>query len=208
MTFIVLLSLSYILGSINSAIIVCFLLKLPSPRTVGSGNPGTTNILRLGGKKAAIVTLLGDMLKGFIPVITTHMFQLSLPAVAYIGLVAVIGHIFPIFWGFRGGKGVATLMGVTLGFDCLLGVLFLLIWTIVALITRYSSLAAILATAVSSIFVIFYINFNTALPFLIMAIIVIVRHHQNIKRLLLKTETKIGKRQRKKQYSSISQKWL
>ena len=191
MTFIILLLLSYILGSINSAIIVCFLLKLPSPRTVGSGNPGTTNVLRLGGKKAAIVTLLGDMLKGFIPVITAHMFQLSPTAVAYIGLAAVIGHIFPIFYKFKGGKGVATLIGVMLGFYWLIGGIFLLTWVAVAVITRYSSLAAILATMAASVSVIFYINFNTALPFLIMAIIVIIRHHQNIKRLLSKTEAKI-----------------
>ena len=191
MTFIILLLLSYILGSINSAIIVCFLLKLPSPRTVGSGNPGTTNVLRLGGKKAAIVTLLGDMLKGFIPVIIAHIFALSPTAVAYIGLAAVIGHIFPIFYKFKGGKGVATLIGVMLGFYWLIGGIFLLTWVAVAVITRYSSLAAILATMASSVSVIFYINFNTALPFLIMAIIIIIRHYQNIKRLLSKTEAKI-----------------
>jgi len=189
--FITLLLLSYILGSINSAIIVCFLLKLPSPRTLGSGNPGTTNVLRLGGKKAAAVTLIGDMLKGFIPMIIAHMFQLSPTAVAYIGLAAVIGHIFPIFYKFKGGKGVATLIGVMLGFYWLIGGIFLLTWVAVAVITRYSSLAAILATMASSVSVIFYINFNTALPFLIMAIIIIIRHHQNIKRLLSKTETKI-----------------
>lgn len=190
--FITLLLFSYILGAINSAIIVCFLLKLPAPSTVGSGNPGTTNVLRLGGKKAAIVTLLGDTLKGFVPVIVAHMLALSPTAMAYIALAAVMGHIFPIFWGFKGGKGVATLLGVMLGFYWLIGVIFLLTWAIVALITRYSSLAAILATTTASISVLFYINLDAALPFLIMATIVIIRHHQNIKRLLLKTETKIG----------------
>ncbi len=167
---------------------------LPSPRSIGSGNPGATNVLRLGGKKAAAITLLGDALKGLIPVLIAHALHLSATEIGYIALLAVIGHIFPVFFGFKGGKGVATLIGVILGFYWLIGIIFLATWLICALITKYSSLSALIATIVSAACVIFIFSFNTALPFIIIAIIVILRHHENIKRLINGSESKIGQK--------------
>ena len=188
------LILAYLLGSINSAIITCKLLQLPSPRSIGSGNPGATNVLRLGGKKAAAFTLIGDALKGFVPALLAHFLGLSQIGIAYIALAAVIGHIAPLFFGFKGGKGVATLIGVMFGFYWLIGIIFVITWLLCALITRYSSLSALLATVLSSISIILIINFSTAVPFLMMAIIVIFRHHENIKRLCCGQESKIGQK--------------
>lgn len=194
MLFILMLIIGYLFGSINSAIITCKLMGLPSPRSIGSGNPGATNVLRLGGKKAAAITLLGDALKGLIPVLIAHALHLSATEIGYIALLAVIGHIFPVFFGFKGGKGVATLIGVILGFYWLIGIIFLATWLICALITKYSSLSALIATIVSAACVIFIFSFNTALPFIIIAIIVILRHHENIKRLINGSESKIGQK--------------
>lgn len=188
------LIISYLFGSINSAIIICKLFALPSPRSVGSGNPGATNVLRLGGKKAAAITLLSDVIKGLIPVLIAHLLQLSSVEIGYVALAAVIGHIFPLFFGFKGGKGVATLIGVILGFYWLIGVIFLIAWLICAAISRYSSLSALIATVVSVTCIIFLYDFGTALPFLIIAMIVIIRHHENIKRLINGSESKIGQK--------------
>ncbi|WP_395947087.1 glycerol-3-phosphate 1-O-acyltransferase PlsY [Caedibacter taeniospiralis] len=192
--FILMLIISYLFGSINSAIIICKLFALPSPRSVGSGNPGATNVLRLGGKKAAAITLLSDVIKGLIPVLIAHLLQLSSVEIGYVALAAVIGHIFPLFFGFKGGKGVATLIGVILGFYWLIGVIFLIAWLICAAISRYSSLSALIATVVSVTCIIFLYDFGTALPFLIIAMIVIIRHHENIKRLINGSESKIGQK--------------
>lgn len=192
--FILMLIISYLFGSINSAIIICKLFALPSPRSVGSGNPGATNVLRLGGKKAAAITLLSDVIKGLIPVLIAHLLQLSSVEIGYVALAAVIGHIFPLFFGFKGGKGVATLIGVILGFYWLIGVIFLIAWLICAAISRYSSLSALIATVVSATCIIFLYDFGTALPFLIIAMIVIIRHHENIKRLINGSESKIGQK--------------
>ncbi len=192
--FVLMLIISYLFGSINSAIIICKLFALPSPRSVGSGNPGATNVLRLGGKKAAAITLLSDVIKGLIPVLIAHLLQLSSVEIGYVALAAVIGHIFPLFFGFKGGKGVATLIGVILGFYWLIGVIFLIAWLICAAISRYSSLSALIATVVSVTCIIFLYDFGTALPFLIIAMIVIIRHHENIKRLINGSESKIGQK--------------
>ena len=123
--------LAYLLASINSAIIVCFFLKLPSPRNSGSKNPGTTNVLRLSNKKVAGITLLGDILKGFIPIMIAHIYNLTLIDISYIGLASIIGHIFPIFYKFKGGKAVATLVGIMFGFNWIFGTLFVIIWLII-----------------------------------------------------------------------------
>lgn len=181
-----LFSLSYTLGSINSAVIICFILKKPSPTTLGSNNPGATNVFRFGGKKAATITLLGDMLKGFVPVVTAHMLGMNINTTVCIGLTAVIGHIFSIFWKFKGGKGVATLLGVMIGLYWVIGGIFLAIWITSFLITSHSSLAGMLAAMVTSIFIILYVNLKMALPFLIMALVITYRHHRNIKILLMK----------------------
>ena len=188
------LIIAYLCGSINSAIITCFFLGLPSPRSVGSGNPGATNVLRVGGKLAALITLTGDALKGFIPVIIAHFIGLNHTEVAYIALAGVLGHIFPLFFAFKGGKGVATLIGVMFGFDWPIGLIFIGLWLIFALVTGYSSLSALIASVIAAVSVIFMVSFASAMPFLIIAAFVILRHRQNIVKLLNGTESKIGQK--------------
>jgi glycerol-3-phosphate acyltransferase PlsY len=112
---------AYLIGSISSAIITCRLMGLPDPREQGSGNPGATNVMRFGGKKAAAITLLGDMLKGLIPVYIANALEVSVELLALTGLAAFMGHLYPAFFGFKGGKGVATSVGVLLGFSWMLG---------------------------------------------------------------------------------------
>lgn len=193
-TAIIMIIIGYLAGSVNSAIITCKLLGLPSPRTVGSGNPGATNVLRLGGKKAAIITLTGDALKGLVPVLIAYLLNLSPVYVACVALAAIIGHIFPIFFGFKGGKGVATLIGVMFGFSWYIGLIFLGIWLLVAYTTKYSSLSSILATALIPIAVYFFYGTSPTIIFGIIAIIVVLRHHENIQRLIKGTESKIGQK--------------
>jgi glycerol-3-phosphate acyltransferase PlsY len=188
-----LIILAYLLGSISSAVIVCKMMQLEDPRTQGSNNPGATNVLRLYGKKAAIPTLAGDVLKGVIPVVIGKLFNAPDMILACIGLAAFSGHLFPAFFGFKGGKGVATLIGVLFGTHWLLGLAFLATWLLVALAFRYSSVAGLTAAATSPIFSFFlldsywYIGSNA-----IMAIILIWRHRPNIKNLIAGTEDKIG----------------
>ena len=134
---------AYLLGSISSAILVCKAMGQPDPRGSGSGNPGATNVLRQSGKLAAFFTLVGDVAKGFIPVLLGTLYGLPAPAIAALGAGAFVGHLFPLFFQFRGGKGVATLIGVLFGTAPLLGLIFVLTWLGVALITRYSSLSAL-----------------------------------------------------------------
>lgn len=183
---------AYLLGSINSAIIVCYIFRLPSPRSVGSGNPGTTNVLRIGGKVPAIITLAFDILKGLVPVVVAKVLTGNEFIVACTALYAILGHVFPIFFGFKGGKGVATLIGTLFGFSLILGLIFVVTWIVVAVITRYSSLSALVATVIASFSVIFTSDFVTATPFLIIAIIVLVKHSGNIQRLISGQESKIG----------------
>ena len=187
-----LLIFAYLLGSINSAIIVCYIFRLPSPRSIGSGNPGTTNVLRIGGKVPAAITLLFDILKGFAPVLIATMLTNNEFIIACTALYAILGHVFPIFFGFKGGKGVATLIGVLFGFWWVLGLIFIITWFVVALITRYSSLAALVATVVASVSVVFVANLQIAAPFLIMAIMILIKHKGNIQRLINGQESKIG----------------
>ncbi|WP_150467723.1 glycerol-3-phosphate 1-O-acyltransferase PlsY [Francisella sp. SYW-9] len=183
---------AYLLGSINSAIIVCYIFRLPSPRSVGSGNPGTTNVLRIGGKVPAVITLAFDILKGLIPVVIAKILTGNDFITACTALYAILGHVFPIFFGFKGGKGVATLIGTLFGFSWILGFIFVITWLCVAVITRYSSLSALLATVIASLSVIFTSDFQTAAPFLIIAIIILIKHKGNIQRLISGQESKIG----------------
>jgi len=186
--------IGYLAGSINSAIIICKILNLPSPRTIGSGNPGATNVMRLGGKKPAIATLFGDALKGFIPVLIAYLLNLDPVIVALVALAATLGHIFPIFFGFKGGKGVATLIGVMFGFYWIIGLFFLGIWLLVAFITKYSSLSSILATLIIPVVIYFFFGTYPTIVFVVLALIVIVRHHENIQRLVKGAESKIGQK--------------
>ncbi|MCF6766324.1 glycerol-3-phosphate 1-O-acyltransferase PlsY [Thiotrichales bacterium 19S3-7] len=185
---------AYLLGSISMAILICFLFRLPSPRTIGSGNPGATNVLRIGGKLPASLTLIGDALKGFIPVIIAKSLQLDPFIIASIGLCAILGHLFPVFFKFKGGKGVATFIGVIFAFSWILGICFIVTWLVIALISRYSSLAALIATIESPIIVYFLYGYRAMIIFSIIAIIILLRHQQNIQRLLKGTESKIGQK--------------
>ena len=190
---------AYLLGSISSAIIVCRLMGLPDPRTQGSNNPGATNVLRLGGKKAAAITLLGDSLKGLIPMLVTHLLGVGPAVLAMTGLAAFIGHLFPVFFGFRGGKGVATALGVqfglwgsVFGFWCPVGLPVALIWLFVAKVLKFSSLAALISMALAPLIV-----WLMGLPpvligmQLVMTGLLIWRHRSNIEKLLTGREGRL-----------------
>ncbi len=176
---------AYLLGSISAAIIVCKLMGLPDPRSQGSNNPGATNVLRIGGKKAAAITLFGDLLKGLIPVLIAQYLSDSPGIVASVALAAFLGHLYPVFFGFKGGKGVATAFGVLLGLSWQLGLSLLITWLIIAKIFRVSSLAALISTALTPFYIWF---FDLPLAYLAMSIplsaLVIWRHRSNIQRLL------------------------
>lgn len=189
-----LIILAYLMGSINSAIIVCKLMGLPSPLSVGSGNPGATNVLRLGSKKAAAVTMAGDILKGVVPVLIGHALHVSIFILSLIAMAAVIGHIFPLFFKFKGGKGVATTLGVILALNLWLGLAVLATWLVTAVLFRYSSLSALMACAWCPVYAAFILGPSSVWPLLVIALIVILRHHGNIKRLLNGTESKIGQK--------------
>lgn len=184
--------IAYLIGSLSSAIIVCKLFKLPDPRTEGSKNPGTTNVLRIGGKVPALLTLGGDMLKGFLPVLIGHFIGVSGLLLGLIALCAFLGHIFPIFFNFQGGKGVATFFGAFLALSPFIGILIIAIWIVVALISRYSSLSAITAAISAPILPLIFADKSYFLPVLIMSTILIWRHLENIKRLRAGTEGKIN----------------
>lgn len=189
---IVLVILAYLIGSLSTAIITCKLLGKEDPRTVGSRNPGATNVLRVAGKKAAIITLLGDSLKGLVPVLIGQMLQLDWFWLVGIGIAAFLGHLYPLFYGFKGGKGVATAMGVYLGLSPLGGLLVILTWLAIAVIANISSLSALIATLLAP-FYFYYLTDSISLFFglLLMTIIIYWRHRSNIRNLLAGTEGKI-----------------
>ncbi len=188
---ILILSVAYLAGSVSSAILVCKLLGLADPRQFGSGNPGATNVLRLGGRYAAALVFVFDLLKGTLPVWIGY--ELGFTPL-YLGLIAVaacLGHIFPLFFGFRGGKAVATAFGALLPLGLELAGALVLCWAVVAFVTRYSSLAAIVAVSLSPIFT-YFIKPEYTLPVLMLAVLIVVRHKDNIVRLIAGTETKIN----------------
>ena len=183
---------AYLLGSISAAIIVCKTLGLSDPRTGGSGNPGTTNVMRLYGKKAAFLTLVGDIFKGIIPVLLAKVIVNSEFIIAICGLAAFLGHIFPIYFKFEGGKGVATLIGILFATHWLLGVSYIITWILTVLIFRYSSLAALIAALPIPIYSYFIEHNNQyAISFAVIAIILFWRHKPNIYNLLNGKEDKI-----------------
>lgn len=183
--------LAYLTGSLSSAIIVCRLMNLPDPRTEGSKNPGTTNVLRLGGKKAAAIVLAGDVLKGIAPVLLAKLFGMHDAALAWIGAAAFLGHLYPIFFNFEGGKGVATAIGVIIALSPVLGLLLMTTWILTAKISKYSSLAALTAAALAPFYA-WFVTKGTYLPGLIvMCGMLIWRHKENIQRLRTGTESQI-----------------
>jgi acyl phosphate:glycerol-3-phosphate acyltransferase len=190
-----LVTTAYLFGSIASAILVCRLFSLSDPRRDGSGNPGATNVLRLHGKKAAILTLAGDVLKGVIPVLLAKAISSSELIIALCGLAAFLGHLFPIFFKFKGGKGVATLIGVLFATHWILGLAYIATWAISAFLFRYSSLSALIAATLTPVYSWFVLqNINFLICHIIMVTILIWRHRSNIQNLMAGTEGKLGKK--------------
>ena len=181
---------SYLIGAISFGIVISHIFSLPDPRTIGSKNPGATNVLRTGKKLAALLTLLGDALKGALTVGLAQYFELPSPIVGLIAIATLIGHIFPIYYGFKGGRGVATAAGILFMFSWVMGLIVLAIWLGVFFIWRYSSLAAIIAASLSPVIGFFYkIDFYELIATSIIALILILRHIENIKRLIDGTES-------------------
>jgi len=187
----------YLAGSISTAIITCKLMGIKDPREVGSQNPGATNVLRHGGKKAAIITLLGDMLKGLLPILLVQWWISDVVASAMVGLAAFLGHLYPVYFRFKGGKGVATFFGVLLGFNWLAGFATLVTWLVVALLFKISALSALVASF-SSPFVIWYFTDSLELiaVTIIMATLLTWRHRSNIQNMIQGTENKIGEKKK------------
>jgi len=185
---------SYLLGSISSAIIICKIMGLPDPRTKGSKNPGATNVLRIGGKKIAASVLLFDGLKGALPVILAHYLGFSLFELTIILLCAFLGHVFPIFYGFKGGKGVATYLGGLIGLNFFVGLTFSIIWLLVAKVVKISSIAALTATLLSPIYFYFITthNLKATLVIFLINLFIYFTHRENIKRIMSGDEGVIG----------------
>ena len=184
---------AYLFGSISTAVLIARAMGLQDPREVGSRNPGATNILRYGGKTAAVLTLLGDILKGVIPVLIARVLTTDAVIITLCGFAAFLGHLFPVFFSFRGGKGVATAMGVWFALNPWVGLALLATWILMALLFRYSSLAALTTSAAAPLYVAWL---SPGTPYLatmiVMSAILIFRHRANIRNLIAGTETKIG----------------
>jgi glycerol-3-phosphate acyltransferase PlsY len=192
LTLIIFCLLAYAIGSLSSAVIVCRLAGLPDPRSAGSKNPGTTNVLRLGSKKAAIATLSGDVLKGLIPVFIVMHINPTPQFVGSVMLAAFLGHLYPIFFGFKGGKGVATAVGTLFALSVPLGLLSVVTWGITVYCIRISSLGALVAALLSPIYTFWLLNIQYAIPVFIMSGLLFWRHRANIQRLLQGAEPKVG----------------
>jgi len=184
--------LAYFIGSINSSILICKVMRLPDPRTMGSKNPGTTNVLRTGSKKAAILTLVGDVGKGFVAVLLAKLFVVPMMGLGCVAIAVTLGHIFPIFFEFKGGKGVTTAIGSILCLNALLALALIGLWLMTAATFRYSSLAAIVAAVAAPVLGFCFGGISLALPLLILCMILLWRHSENIHRLYHQTETKIS----------------
>lgn len=181
---------AYLIGSISSAILVCKLLGLPDPRTTGSNNPGATNVLRMSNALTAGVVLFFDVLKGTIPVWGAFFLNVDSLYLGFIGVAACLGHIYPIFFNFKGGKAVATALGTLLPIGFTLGGLLIATWILVVKLTKYSSLAAIVTVSVAPLYV-FFLKPLYVYPTLMLSALIIFRHRDNIKRLLNGTESKL-----------------
>jgi len=192
---------AYLIGSISFAVVVSKAMRLPDPHSYGSGNPGATNVLRTGNKKAAILTLIGDAMKGWLAVWLTMRFGpahgVDETGIAMVALAVFLGHLFPVFHRFAGGKGVATAAGILLAIDPILGLGTLATWLIIAFFFRYSSLAALVAAVFAPFF---YVLMNgvdvIAGAVLVIAILLIARHRANITKLLAGKESRIGEKKK------------
>jgi glycerol-3-phosphate acyltransferase PlsY len=198
-----LIPFAYLIGSISFAVVVSKCMRLPDPYSYGSGNPGATNVLRTGNKRAAVFTLLGDALKGWLAVVIARVVlgesELTQGTAAWIlcGVVIAVflGHLYPLFHGFKGGKGVATACGILFGINLILGLATLATWLIVAFFLRYSSLAALAAAVFGPIYFVFLFGFEPmAIALTVVCALLIWRHRSNIRNLINGTETRIGKK--------------
>lgn len=181
---------TYLLGSVSSAIIFCRLAGLPDPRENGSKNPGATNVLRIGGKLSALGVLLFDVLKGMLPVSLAFRLDLQPSEIGFIALSACLGHVFPIFFRFRGGKGVATALGTLVPFGVEISGLAIATWLITFLISRYSSLSAVVTALILPMFVWWY-KPEFTFPISLVCCLLVYRHHDNIQRLWRGQEDKV-----------------
>ncbi len=187
--------IGYLIGSVSAAIIVCKLMRLPDPRSEGSGNPGATNVLRVGGKTAAAITLLGDAAKGFVPVFAATAMDIPPLWIGLTAVACVLGHLFPVFFQFKGGKGVATTIGAVFGISWLSGLLFIASWLALSLLFRISSLAALGTLLALPVFLwITTRSFDMVICSVVIALLIFWRHKENIKRLMRGEEPKIGKK--------------
>lgn len=184
---------AYLLGSISSAIIVCRIMGLPDPRSQGSNNPGATNVLRIGGKKAAAITLLGDSLKGLLPMVAAHLLGASALVLALTGMAAFLGHLYPLFFRFKGGKGVATALGVQFGLHWGIGLAVALIWLFIAKVVNISSLSALVSMALAPLIVwVIWPETELVVMQIVMSSILFWRHRSNIQNLLQGAEGTIA----------------
>ena len=189
LTTIALIVFAYLLGSISSAILLSKLMGFTDPRSEGSNNPGATNVLRIAGKKAAFFTLVGDCLKGLIPVLLARWLSDDPVVIALTGFSAFLGHCFPLYFGLRGGKGVATAFAVSVGYEWLVGAIIITIWLLFAKVFKISSVAAIIAFSALPALIYWQDNsWITTGIFTLMSVILIWRHRANIQRLLQGTE--------------------
>jgi glycerol-3-phosphate acyltransferase PlsY len=185
---------AYLLGSISSAIIVCRLMGLPDPRTQGSNNPGATNVLRIGGKKAAFVTLLGDTLKGVIPVVVCHLLDRPDLTFALVGGAVFLGHLYPVFFRFKGGKGVATALGVQFGLHWMIGAAVGLTWLFMAKVANISSLAALISMLLAPLYVWLILPSGELIAMqALITLLLFWRHRSNIQNLLSGREGRISR---------------
>jgi glycerol-3-phosphate acyltransferase PlsY len=189
----VLVVLAYLSGSLASAVIVCRIMKLPDPRREGSGNPGATNVLRLGGKKAAALTLVGDMVKGAVPVLLAHLLTDSPTVLACTAVAAFVGHLYPVFFQFKGGKGVATAFGAVAALVLPVALFMAAVWVVAAITTRYASLASMSAAVAAPLFALVFIREPAyILALIVIAALLVYRHRENIERLRDGTENEIS----------------
>lgn len=191
-TSVAMIVIGYFAGSLSSAILYARLTHQTDPRQVGSGNPGATNILRTQGKKAAAIVLFGDIVKGVLPIVIGRFLGLSPFVLSLIALAAIVGHLFPIYFRFKGGKGVATTLGVVFALSPSLGLCCLLTWGVVAAVFRYSSLASLIMAMCLPIYV-YLLQQAVLLPsMLLVTALILLRHRRNIHNLMLGKETKLG----------------
>ncbi|MGL5048714.1 MAG: glycerol-3-phosphate 1-O-acyltransferase PlsY [Shewanella sp.] len=188
---------AYLAGSISSAVLVCRMRGLPDPRLQGSGNPGATNVLRIGGASAAAMVLFFDMLKGALPSYLAYLMGINAVPLGLIAIAACLGHIYPVFFGFKGGKGVATAFGAMAPIGGGLAISLMASWIILLLISRYSSLAAILTALLAPLYT-WWLDDRFTIPVAMLSTLIIIRHKDNIQRLLKGEESKVSRKKRPK----------